>query len=89
MREDRFRYLEIGQPVVYMGLGKATHNFYFVIAKINEDNKTVDVERYSRLTGKKDEDKPIYKTNVSLSDIEFMEGINNIHGIDPNKFFPK
>lgn len=89
MREDRFKYLKIGQPVTYMGLGKGTHKFYFVIAKINEDNKTVDIERYLELTGKKDENTPIYKTNVSLSDIEFIKGINNIHGIDPNTFFPK
>lgn len=89
MREDRFKYLKIGQPVTYMGVGKANHDFYYVIAKINEDNKTVDIERYLKLTGKKDEDKPIYKNNVSLSDIEFIEGINNIHGIDSNKFFPK
>lgn len=83
MREDRFRYLEIGQPVIYMGLGKGDDKFYFVIAKINEDSKTVDIERYLKLTGKKDEEKPIYKNNVPLSDIEFLLAIDRIKGIDP------
>lgn len=89
MRQSLFDRLETGMPVIYNKMGTKEHNFYFVIIKINSSNETVDIERYSKLTGKKDEEKSISYKDVLLSDIDFIDAKHKLIGLDPSKFFPK
>jgi hypothetical protein len=89
MKQNLFDRLETGMSVTYQKMGAKEHNFYFVISKINFSNDTVDVERYSKLTGKKDEEKSISYKDVPLSDIEFIDVKHKLIGLNPSKFFPK
>lgn len=89
MKQDLFNKLETGMPVTYQKMGVKEHNFYFVITKINFSNDTVDIERYSKVTGKKDEEKSIYCKDVPLTDIDFIDVKNKLIGLDASKFFPK
>ncbi len=89
MKQSLFDKLETGMPVTYQKIGAKEHNFYFVISKINFNNNTVDVERCSKLTGKKDEEKSIYYKDVPLSDIDFIDAKHKLIGLDASKFFPK
>lgn len=72
MKQNLFDKLKVGTPVSYLGAGTMKHNFYYVITKINTDDKTVDIERYLQLTTKPDTDNPIYKEGISLDKIDFF-----------------
>ena len=88
MKQNLFDKLEAGMPVTYQKMGAKEHSFYFVISKINVSNYTVDIERYSKLTGKKDEEKSIYYKDVPLADIDFIDAKHKLIGLDPNTFLP-
>lgn len=88
MKQKLFNKLETGMAVTYQKMGVQEHNFYFVISRINSSKETVDIERYSKLTGKKDEEKNIYYEDVPLADIEFIDVKHKLIGLDPNTFFP-
>ncbi len=83
MQENKLQYLEIGKEVIYKNMGKGDDGFYFVITKINSEDKTVSIERYLKLTASKDTERPFSRDNVPLSDIEFLFPIDRIKGIDP------
>ena len=86
MQQDLFDKLEVGVPVSYQGMGTKKHNFYYVITKINKENKTVDIERYLQLTAKPDTDNPIYKENVLLEKIDFFYSEDKLRAqLDPSK----
>ncbi|WP_367107321.1 hypothetical protein [uncultured Psychrobacter sp.] len=87
MKQNLFDKLETGMPVTYQKMGAKEHNFYFVISKINASNDTVDIERYSKLTGKKDEERSISHKNVPLADIDFIIAKHKLIGLDPSTFF--
>lgn len=89
MKQSLFEKLEIGMPVSYLNCGIRSHTFYFKIVKINKDNQTVDIERYLKLTDKPDAERKIYKKNISLADIEFLDPMDKLINLDPTKFFPK
>lgn len=89
MKQSLFEKLEIGMPVSYLNCGIRLHTFYFEIVKINKDNQTVDIERYLKLTGKPDTEIKIYKKNVSLADIEFLDPKDKLINLEPTRFFPK
>jgi hypothetical protein len=86
MKQHLFDKLKVGTPVSYLGAGTKKHNFYYVITKINTDNKTVDIERYLQLTTKPDTDTPIYKEGVSLDKIDFFNSEDKLRAqLDPSK----
>ena len=86
MKQHLFEKLKVGTPVSYLGAGTIKHNFYYVITKINTDDKTVDIERYLQLTTKPDTDTPIYKERVSLDKIDFFLSEDKLRAeLDPSK----
>ena len=86
MKQNLFDKLKVGTPVSYLGAGTMKHNFYYVITKINTDDKTVDIERYLQLTAKPDTDNPIYKENVLLEKIDFFYSEDKLRAqLDPSK----
>lgn len=89
MKQSLFDKLETGMPVTYQKMGVREHNFYFVISKINASNKTVDVERYSKLTGKKDVERSFYHKDVPLADIDFIDAKHKLIGLDASRLFSK
>ncbi len=89
MNQNLFNRLEIGMAVTYKKMGTQEHDFYFVIAKINASNKTVDVERHSKSTGKKDRETSTHYKDVLLDDINFIDAKDKLIGLDASKFFPK
>lgn len=88
MKDSLFNEIEVGKPVTYKNIGTKEHEFFFVICKINICNKTVDIERYSKSTGKKDKEKDIYYSDVPLADIDFIDIKDRRIRLDPTKFFP-
>lgn len=89
MKQRLFKELKTGMPIIYQGMGTKQHDFYFVISKINVDNETVDIERYVRSTAKKDQERNIVYSNVSLDHINFIDTKDKLIGLDASKFFPK
>ena len=85
MNQRLFERLKIGMPVSYMNLGTRKHDFFYVIVKINKESQTVDIERYSSRTGEPDEDRKIYQEQVSLAEIEFLNAIDRLIGLDHNQ----
>ena len=89
MKKSLFDRLETGMPVIYNKMGTKEHDFCFVITKINSSNETVDIERYSKVTGKKDEEVSTCYKDVPLDDISFIDVKDKLIGLDASKFFPK
>lgn len=91
MHQKKFSSLEVGTLVLYVvgnkKLGSGEHNFYYKIVKINKDNETVDIERYSKIDNKPDQERKILKENVSLENIEFLDPKDKLKNIDPRNFF--
>lgn len=72
--------------VSYLGMGTKKHNFYYVITKINMDNRTVDIKKCLQSTTKPDAENPIYKENVSLDKIDFFYSEDKIKAqLNPSK----